>query len=67
MKDLSLNLYCKCKAFAQDEEAATAIEYAVIAGLIIVALVGTLTGLKTQLAATFTAITTALTGTGSGN
>ncbi|MHB9798072.1 Flp family type IVb pilin [Pseudomonas sp. MT3] len=39
MKDLSLKLYCKAKAFAFDREGATAIEYAVIAGLIAVVMI----------------------------
>ncbi|MBD9513560.1 Flp family type IVb pilin [Pseudomonas sp. PDM22] len=39
MKNLSLKLYCKAKAFAADKEGATAIEYAVIAGLISVVVI----------------------------
>ncbi|QJP12135.1 Flp family type IVb pilin [Pseudomonas multiresinivorans] len=47
MKNLSLKLFCMAKSFAADKEGATAIEYAVIAGLISVivitgaALIGT--------------------------
>ncbi|MDH0287935.1 Flp family type IVb pilin [Pseudomonas sp. GD04087] len=39
MKNLSLKLYCAAKAFAADKEGATAIEYAVIAGLISVVVI----------------------------
>lgn len=39
IKNLSLKLYCKAKAFAADKEGATAIEYAVIAGLISVVVI----------------------------
>ncbi|MFV3330506.1 Flp family type IVb pilin [Pseudomonas sp. NY15437] len=39
MKNLSLKLYCKAKAFMADKEGATAIEYAVIAGLISVVVI----------------------------
>jgi len=52
-KDFTLNIYCKVKAFAQDKEGATAIEYAVIAGLIVVAIVGTLKTLGPQLNTVF--------------
>ncbi|MFV3411310.1 Flp family type IVb pilin [Pseudomonas nitroreducens] len=40
LKNLTLKLYCKAKAFAADQEGATAIEYAVIAGLISVVVIG---------------------------
>ena len=36
MKNLTLFVYCKVRAFLADEEGANAIEYAVIAGLIAV-------------------------------
>ncbi|WP_253452737.1 Flp family type IVb pilin [Pseudomonas nitroreducens] len=39
MKNLSLKLYCMAEAFAADKEGATAIEYAVIAGLISVVVI----------------------------
>jgi len=39
IKNLSLKLYCKAKAFMADKEGATAIEYAVIAGLISVVVI----------------------------
>lgn len=53
IKDLPLKVFCKVKAFAQDREGATAIEYAVIAGLIVVAIVGTLKTLGPQLNTVF--------------
>ncbi|WP_447755899.1 Flp family type IVb pilin [Pseudomonas nicosulfuronedens] len=58
MKDLSLKLYCKAKAFAADKEGATAIEYAVIAGLIAIAIVGTAKVLGTDISAVFTKVST---------
>lgn len=39
IKNLSLRLFCMAKAFAADKEGATAIEYAVIAGLISVVVI----------------------------
>lgn len=39
IKNLSLKLYCKAKSFMADKEGATAIEYAVIAGLISVVVI----------------------------
>ncbi|KJJ10633.1 Flp/Fap pilin component [Pseudomonas aeruginosa] len=42
MKNLTLFVYCKLRAFLADEEGANAIEYAVIAGLIAVALIAVL-------------------------
>lgn len=50
------------KRFWKDEEGATAIEYGLIAGLIAVALVTTLTTLGTDLGALFTFISEKLTG-----
>jgi pilus assembly protein Flp/PilA len=47
--------------FLRDEEGATAIEYGIIAGLIAVTLVTTLTNVGTQLKAVFTTIATKLT------
>jgi pilus assembly protein Flp/PilA len=43
-----------------DESGATAIEYGLIAALIAVAIIGTVTALGTKLGTTFTAVTTAL-------
>ncbi len=46
---------------ANDERGVTALEYGLIAGLIAVVIVGSVTALGKQMAATFAAITTALT------
>lgn len=55
------------KKFLKDEEGATAIEYGLIAGLIAVAIVGTLTTLSGGLNGLFTFISGKLTGaTGGG-
>ena len=48
--------------FAKDESGATAIEYGLIAGLISVVIIGSVTLVGTQLDAKFTAIKTALGG-----
>lgn len=58
IKNLSLKLYCKAKAFAAEKEGATAIEYAVIAGLIAVAIVGAAKILGTDISAVFTKVST---------
>ncbi len=50
------------KEFARDEEGVTAIEYGLIAFLIAVAIVGTVTALGGRLNTVFTAIRTALGG-----
>ncbi|MFV3307423.1 Flp family type IVb pilin [Pseudomonas sp. NY15181] len=55
-KDLTLKLYCKAKAFVADKEGATAIEYAVIAGLIAVAIVAMARTLGTDIGGVFTKI-----------
>jgi pilus assembly protein Flp/PilA len=47
--------------FANDEAGVTAIEYALIASLIGVAIIGTVTTLGTNISAKFTAVSTALT------
>ena len=52
--------------FAQDETGATAIEYGLIAGLIAVAIIATITTLGTNLSTIFSNISTALTNVGSG-
>ncbi|WP_152227941.1 Flp family type IVb pilin [Pseudomonas sp. SCB32] len=56
MKDLTLKLYCKAKAFAADKEGATAIEYAVIAGLIGVVIIAGARILGTDISTMFTNI-----------
>jgi len=48
------------KTFANDESGATAIEYGLIAALISVVIIGTLTSLGTDLKAKFSAIDTAI-------
>jgi pilus assembly protein Flp/PilA len=50
--------------FLKDESGATAIEYGLIAALVAVALVVVLTAMSTQLQATFTSVTKALTPAG---
>jgi pilus assembly protein Flp/PilA len=49
-------------AFIQDEAGATAIEYGLIAALISVVIIATVTAVGTQLTKTFTAVSTALSG-----
>ncbi len=46
--------------FLRDDSGATAIEYGLIAALIAVAIIGTVSALGTSLSATFTAISTHL-------
>jgi pilus assembly protein Flp/PilA len=48
------------KALAKDERGVTALEYGLIAGLVAVVIVTSVTTLGTKLAATFTAISAAL-------
>jgi pilus assembly protein Flp/PilA len=48
------------RALMTDERGVTALEYGLIAGLIAVVIVGSVTALGKQMAATFAAITTAL-------
>jgi pilus assembly protein Flp/PilA len=50
----------------RDEKGVTAIEYGVIAAVIIVALVGVLSGVAGGLGTAFTAVATALTSSGGG-
>jgi|HubBroStandDraft_1064217.scaffolds.fasta_scaffold104020_1 pilus assembly protein Flp/PilA len=47
-------------ALANDERGVTALEYGLIAGLIAVVIVASVTALGTKLAATFTSITAAM-------
>ena len=53
----------KLKTLIKNESGATAIEYALIAALIAVAIIGAITLLGGDLAATFTTITNSLSGT----
>jgi pilus assembly protein Flp/PilA len=50
------------RRFVKDEEAASAIEYAIIASLIAVAIAATLTNVGTQIKTTLTSVVTALGG-----
>lgn len=56
-------MFKRIQAFVRDEEGATAIEYALIAGLIAAVLAVTLTGLGTTIVDKLKAICTALGGT----
>ncbi len=56
-------MFKQIQAFIRDEEGATAIEYALLAGLIGAVLVAVLNGLEVSIAGKFTAICTALGGT----
>jgi pilus assembly protein Flp/PilA len=47
-------------SFFQDEEGASAIEYALLVGLIAIAIVAAVTALGTKVAGTFTSITSKL-------
>ncbi|PJI49020.1 MAG: Flp family type IVb pilin [Pseudomonas sp.] len=67
IKDLSLKLYCKAKAFVADKEGATAIEYAVIAGLIAVVIMVGAKALGKDLSDLFTSIGSALPAASSGS
>jgi pilus assembly protein Flp/PilA len=49
-------------AFLRDEAGATAIEYGLIAALISVVIIATITAVGTQLSATFTSVSNALSG-----
>ncbi|MBB4868219.1 pilus assembly protein Flp/PilA [Pseudomonas nitritireducens] len=60
VKQLPQNLYGKLKSFLRDREGATAIEYAVIAGLISIALLTAATPIGTKIGALMTAIKTAI-------
>lgn len=51
------------KSFSRDEDGATAIEYGLIAGLIAVVIIAAVTGIGTQLKTKFEAIQTGLTTT----
>lgn len=61
LKDLGLKFYCKAKALATEQEGATAIEYAVIAGLIAVVIIAAARTLGTDISQVFTNISTELT------
>ena len=50
----------KLKSFADDQSGATAIEYALIAGIISIAIVAALTNTRTELTSTFNKVGTEL-------
>lgn len=54
------SLVAAVRKFAEDEDGITAIEYGLIAALIVVAIATSLTGIGTALTTKFTAIATAL-------
>ncbi len=56
-----MNMKNQLIQFLQDEEGATAIEYGLIAGLIVVAIIGSLQSARTELIRIFGLIVTALT------
>ncbi|WP_345774676.1 Flp family type IVb pilin [Pseudomonas sp. PSE14] len=62
MKELPLSAYCKIKSFLQDREGATAIEYAVIAGLISIALLTAAGPIGEKVGELMTAVQDALAG-----
>ncbi|HZJ95729.1 MAG TPA: Flp family type IVb pilin [Thiopseudomonas sp.] len=68
MKNLILTAYCKSQAalsnFAKREDGATAIEYALIAGLIAVVIMGAVATLGTDVKGVFEKISDKLGGTG---
>jgi len=53
MGRVMVHLFHGIKRFADDEAGATAIEYALIAGIVSIAIVASLTGVKTELSTTF--------------
>lgn len=60
VKQLPKNIVGKVKSFIRDREGATAIEYAVIAGLISIAVLTAATPIGTRIGALMTAIKTAI-------
>jgi len=60
VKQLPKNILSKVKSFIGDREGATAIEYAVIAGLISIAVLTAATPIGTRIGALMTAIKTAI-------
>jgi pilus assembly protein Flp/PilA len=60
-RDTAMSMFrSNLRALMTDERGVTALEYGLIAGLIAVVIVGSVTALGTQLATTFSTITTAL-------
>jgi pilus assembly protein Flp/PilA len=60
VKQLPQKFFGKFKTFIRDREGATAIEYAVIAGLISIALLTAATPIGTKIGALMTAVKTAI-------
>ncbi|QRY81645.1 Flp family type IVb pilin [Pseudomonas sp. PDNC002] len=60
VKQLPKNILSKVNSFIRDREGATAIEYAVIAGLISIAVLTAATPIGTRIGALMTAIKTAI-------
>ena len=59
------NLMNNVKRFMHDEEGVTAIEYGLIAALIAVGIIASVTTVREALIATFTSVATAMTGAAS--
>jgi pilus assembly protein Flp/PilA len=59
-KDCTMNFIQSVKNFSRDEEGIAAIEYALLAGLIAIALIAAATALGTGIAGIFTKISTKL-------
>jgi pilus assembly protein Flp/PilA len=60
-RDTAMSMFrSNLRALMTDERGVTALEYGLIAGLIAVVIVGSVTALGKQMAATFSTITTAL-------
>lgn len=59
-KMIMTRIYSRMKSFVADDAGATAIEYALIAGIISIAIVASLTNVKTELSTTFTKVGTEL-------
>ncbi|WP_318784715.1 Flp family type IVb pilin [Pseudomonas sp. HS-18] len=62
IKELPLNLFCRFKSFLANREGATAIEYAVIAGLISIALLTAATPIGAKVKELMEAVQEALSG-----
>jgi pilus assembly protein Flp/PilA len=63
LNNLEVNMRQFLKFFQRDERGVTALEYAILAGIIVVALVAVGTSFTTNLTAVFTALTTKVTNT----
>jgi pilus assembly protein Flp/PilA len=61
-----IELYQKIMAFLREDDGASAVEYAVLVGLIAVAIAASVTNLGKKVAGTFTSIADSLPGAGGG-